>query len=198
MQRFSARQSVFFDESHTAPNDLRRKYGLSYKGLPAFYYVDKSAHGEGTGCSALCAISLDAMLSITTTTTRVDRDFFMHTLEFEVLPKMSPFPLPRSVLIMDNAPQHDHIEVQNLCQRYGVVCMFLPPYSYDFNPIEPCFHEAKQYVRNHWGLADGDTEERLRAGLANVGLNGSLPNYYRHCGYEIVREDHEWILLEQA
>ena len=29
IRRFSARQIVFFDETHVKPNDLRRKYGLS-------------------------------------------------------------------------------------------------------------------------------------------------------------------------
>jgi len=194
MMRFSSRQVAFFDETHTAPNDLRRKYGLSYKGLPAFYYVDRSAHGQGTGCTALCALSLFEIFSVTTSTAKIDNAFFIHTLEYEVLPKMSRYPLPNSVLILDNASQHNPVQVQLLCAQFGVLCLFLPPYSYDYNPIELCFHEAKFFIRSRWGLADGDTEERLYDALTKVGLtNESIAHYYMHCGYEVSQADIAWV-----
>ena len=39
ISRFDSRMLVFFDETHLAPNDIRRKYGLSFKNMPAFWYV---------------------------------------------------------------------------------------------------------------------------------------------------------------
>ncbi len=84
IRRFTARQIVFFDETHAKPNDLRRKYGLSLRGLPAFMYVNSSAHGVGTGTCGMCAISLRGMLSTTVTTERVNNLLFMQTLEHEV------------------------------------------------------------------------------------------------------------------
>lgn len=84
IQRFSARQLCFFDETHLSPNDVRRKYGLSMRGHPAFMHVFNSAHGVGTGTCGLCALSLRGMLSTTVTTARVDNDLLMHTLEHEV------------------------------------------------------------------------------------------------------------------
>ena len=85
IRRFSARQLVFFDETHVKPNDLRRKYGLSLRGLPAFMYFNNSSHGVGNGTCGICAISLRGMLSTTLTTLRVNNDLLMHTLEHEVL-----------------------------------------------------------------------------------------------------------------
>jgi hypothetical protein len=66
------------------PNDLRRKYGLSMRGLPAFMYVSNSAHGVGTGTCGLCALSLRGMLATTVTTERINNELLMHNLEHEV------------------------------------------------------------------------------------------------------------------
>lgn len=43
-----------------------------------------------------------------------------------------------------------------MCQENGVFALFLPPYSYDFNPIEQVFHAAKAYIRRRWGYADAN------------------------------------------
>ena len=104
---------------------------------------------------------------------------------------MSPFPAPESVLVMDNAPTHDHDAIHALCARFGVICVFLPPYSYDLNPIELSFHEAKQYIRRTFGLADDVVSGRLYVGLTSVTAEHAL-NYYIHCGYTITDNDRRW------
>jgi hypothetical protein len=45
---------------------LRRKYGVSFKGIPPFIYIDRSAHGFGRGCSGMCAMSIKGMISSVT------------------------------------------------------------------------------------------------------------------------------------
>ena len=81
--------------------------------------------------------------------------------------------------------------VHALCVRFGVVCVFLPPYSYDFNPIETSFHEGKQFIRRTWGLVDDVIAERLFAGLTSITAEHAV-NYYEHCGYMITAEDRQW------
>jgi hypothetical protein len=149
---FSARQLVFLDETHCKPNDLRRKYGLSMRGVPAFMYVNRSAHGIGNGCSGICAMSLRGMISVTIQQRMINQEVFMNTLVNEVLPQMNPYPMPESVLIMDNAATHNHEEVVECCRLVGVKAVFLPPYSYDFNPIEFAYHQFKQYIRDKWQM----------------------------------------------
>jgi phosphohistidine swiveling domain-containing protein len=183
--------SSFFDETHVKPADLRRKYGYSFRGVPAFMRVPFAGHGQGLGCCGLAAMALDGMLSITVTEQVVDHVLLIKVLEDEVLPHMSRFPAPRSVLVMDNASTHTHAAIVALCTQVGVVCVFLPPYSYDFNPIEPAFHQAKQYVRNAYGLADGVAADRLFEGLGSI-EGTSAVNYYIHCGYGVTQQDRDW------
>jgi transposase len=144
MAQFSARQIVFFDETHVKPAEVRRRYGYSPSGSPALMRVPGVTHGVGNACCAIAAMSIDGMLSITVTEENVTNDIVMACLRDEVLPQMASFPAPNSVLVMDNAPTHDHARVHQLCATFGVICIFLPPYSYDLSPIEPSFHEAKQ------------------------------------------------------
>jgi hypothetical protein len=36
-----------------------------------------------------------------------------------------------------------------MCTEAGVLLLFLPPYSPDFNPIEEAFHDLKDYIRHN-------------------------------------------------
>ena len=76
---------------------------------------------------------------------------------------MTPFPGPRSVLILDNARIHHAEEIEALVHYYGMFHVysvlvlahrqpgcrleFLPPYSPDYNPIEQAFSIIKSYLR---------------------------------------------------
>jgi transposase len=191
MQQYSARQLVFFDETHVKPTDLRRRYGYSYIGTPAFLKVPNARHGQGTPCCGLAAMALDGMMSISIKEGNVDGDVVFACLRDEVLPHMNPYPQEMSVLVMDNASTHDHARVHQLCAQSGVICIFLPPYSYDFNPIELAFHEAKQFVRTKYGLAGGVIRDRLLEGLQSVGAV-SAHNYFQHCRYTVTDMDREW------
>jgi hypothetical protein len=62
VREYSASQLVFYDETHTDPNNLRRNYGYSYEGIPAFMRVS-SYLGIDHSCSGLCALALDGMMS---------------------------------------------------------------------------------------------------------------------------------------
>ena len=56
---------------------------------------------------------------------------------------LNPFPGDRSVVVLDNASVHWDDRVRRLIEREGAILLYLPAYSYDFNPIEMAFNEAK-------------------------------------------------------
>ena len=184
---------MFFDESHANTKDFRRKYGLSLIGFPAFMRIFNAAHGQGPGFCGLVAMSLRGPISVSVVNHIVDHVLLMNVLEREVLPLMNRYPLPESVLVMDNAATHDHDAVHALCERFGVICVFLPPYSYDFNQIEPSFHQSKEYMRARYPLA---AQQHLAAHLfeafTSITKFDSI-SYYRHCGYVVDANDIAWI-----
>ncbi|KAF9261356.1 hypothetical protein L218DRAFT_870316, partial [Marasmius fiardii PR-910] len=63
------------------------------------------------------------------------------------LPTATPFPGPRSALLIDNARIHKHLELIELVQRHGCCIEFLLPYSPDYMPIELGFNVMKSHLR---------------------------------------------------
>jgi transposase len=45
---------------------------------------------------------------------------------------------------MDNASFHPPKKLKNLCRRHGVMLLFLPAYSPDYNPIEKTWANMKR------------------------------------------------------
>ena len=56
---------------------------------------------------------------------------------------------PNSIVIMDNCSIHHVQEVQDVFQQSGILSLFLPPYSPDFNPVEEAFSYIKGYMRKY-------------------------------------------------
>ncbi len=61
---------------------------------------------------------------------------FMEILEDEILPKML-YPQDNSILVLENVSTHNHDAIFAMAEACGVMILFLPPYSYDYKPLEP-------------------------------------------------------------
>jgi transposase len=184
---FSARQFVFCDETHCDSKQVRRKYGYASKGQPAFN-LNNNLHGSES-ISCIATLTIEGILS-TTMHDRVNANIFLETLENDILPLMQPFPLPRSVLILDNASVHNKITVCNLCQQFGVIVLFLPPYSFEL-----CFHIAKNYLRKHYPEDDANNPLHLKLHEA---LNNSITpeiahNLFKHCYIDVNEDDISYV-----
>lgn len=53
------------------------------------------------------------------------------------------------VVILDNLSTHKVRGVREAIEAAGARLLYLPPYSPDFNPIEPMGSKVKQILRNH-------------------------------------------------
>ena len=123
--------------------------------------------------SILPALSLDGILHLEV----LDHSF--SGKEFQdfvsgVLDRMQPWPLPNSVLIMDNASIHKVPGIREMVEeRYvsiystqiiliflksGMRLLYLPSYSPDLNPIEEAFSAIKAWLRSNHDYVLGETE----------------------------------------
>ena len=64
---------------------------------------------------------------------------------------------PGDVVILDNLSTHKIRGVREAIEAVGARLLYLPPYSPDFNPIEPMWSKIKQILRGH----DPRTENEL-------------------------------------
>ena len=71
-----------------------------------------------------------------------------------MLPYYTPYPRPRSILILDNASIYKLARLRDLYKEHGVLLIFLPPYLLDYNPIEATFKDLKAWIKRNYRLAE--------------------------------------------
>jgi transposase len=62
---------------------------------------------------------------------------------------------------MDNAPVHHGGRIAELCDRFDVLLVYLPPYSPDLNPIEKVFSVLKSQLKREQLLTGTDDDPAL-------------------------------------
>ena len=179
-------QLVFADESHFNRLTLRRPYAWAKRGDRASRYEFQF---RGSKYSILPALSLDGILHLEVVENAVTGAAFRCFVE-GLLPRMNKWPLPNSVLVVDNASIHKVAGICELVEEHGMRLMFLPSYSPNLNPIELSFSSIKAWLRANRDEVNQEMESK----------NGTVYNalwqvvysvtpekargWYKHCGYQ--------------
>jgi transposase len=61
---------------------------------------------------------------------------------------------------------------------------YLPPYSPDLSPLEPCWSKVKTALRKAKARTSGALESALETVLSTV-TAGDAQNWFMHCGYTV-------------
>ena len=144
-------QLVFMDESAANEHTMWRKRGYAAFGIRPVIKVPIKRSKRFSVLPAYCS---DGILCYHIHKGSINGVRFEWFLEQEVLPRCNPFPGPKSVIVMDNCSTHHGEEVKRLCEEKGVILLYLPPYSPDFNPIEEFFSVLKAWLKRHHELAE--------------------------------------------
>ena len=170
-------------------SDARRKYGYAKRGEPAFV-VRFNLRGQADGFSSIASMSTRGIETVTSYDTNtlgtINGEKFMHTLKHVIFPSMNRYGTgPRCVLGLDNASIHMKDEIYALAANFGILVYFLPPYSYDFDPIELLFHLAKAHTRKYYNAdadaVDGTLIQNFETSLFNCCDGDMAKNLFRKC-----------------
>ena len=179
-------QLVFADESHFNRLTLRRPYAWSKCGERASRH---ELQFRGAKYSILLALSLDGILHLEVVENAVTGDVFRRFIE-GLLPRMNKWPLPNSVLVIDNASIHKVAGIRELIKECGMRLMFLPAYSPDLNPIELAFSSIKAWLREKCDFVNQEmqNEEGTVYNALWQAVHSVTPEkasgWYKHCGYQ--------------
>ena len=174
---------VWVDETGCDMRDTMRLYGYSLIGQRAICH---HTYVRGKRVSTIAALSTNGIIAKDFLQGTCSGEEYFDFLRGSLIPQMLPFDgiNPNSILIMDNCSVHHTDEVTGLLQDSGILVLYLPPYSPDFNPIEETFSYVKHYLKEHDSVADafrGPTE-LLKAAFESV-----TPEYgnawITDCGY---------------
>ena len=86
------------------------------------------------------------------------------------------------IVIMDNLPSHKVPGVREAIESVGATLSYLPPYSPDFNPIEPSFSKVKAHLRKAAERTIDGLCRRIGEIACSFGVQ-ECANFFAHAGY---------------
>jgi len=86
------------------------------------------------------------------------------------------------IVLLDNLQAHKAPEVRACIEARGAFVKRLPPYSHDFNPIEPAWSLVKKRIRDYAPRTGADLRRVARA-ARHVVTPYHCRQYFAHAGY---------------
>jgi transposase len=156
---------------------MTRRFGRARPGERVHDAVPKN-HGKNiTLLGALSCQGIDAMMSVDGPT---DTAVFRAYIEQVLVPTLAP----GDVVVMDNLGAHKVKGVREAIEAVGARLLYLPPYSPDLSPIEPCWSKLKTALRAAKARTRETLEEALKSALDTI-TAADARGWFRHCGYAL-------------
>lgn len=174
-------QLVFVDETSMDGRSAVRPYAWSAIGTPAIVNIPFQ---RGQRTSTLAAYNESGFIAWKHTTGTFSRQRFHDAFVSTILPHLNTFPMPNSIVIMDNAKIHMYKELEEVIESKGALLFYLPPYSPHINPIENAFALLKAYVTNYANLAFRYEPQLVLDVALPLCTRNTLPvSLIERCGY---------------
>ena len=187
-------QLVFVDETSKDARASLRQHAWSLRGTPAIVSLP---FARGKRVSALAAFNHSGFVAWGYTPDTFTRFTFHKTFVEKILPHLNKWPLPNSIVVIDNSRIHMYKEFQEAVQSRGAVLVFLPPYCPQFNPIETGFANLKHWIQRYAHLVFGQCSQRaLDVAFECCISDQNTPiNLMAHSGYDRSSLDESIIAL---
>jgi transposase len=156
---------------------MTRRYGRAPRGERVVGAVPQNYGANVTMLAALSWQGVEAVMPIDGAT---DAEVFRAYVEHVLCPTL----VPGDIVVMDNLRAHKVAGIREHIEAHGAQLIYLPPYSPDLSPIEPCWSKLKTLLR----AAQARTREALDAAIEHV-LAAVTPSdargWFQHCGYAL-------------
>jgi transposase len=165
---------VFIDETSTN-TAMTRRYARAPRGERAV----GSAPRNYDSSSLVCALSLEGIGEAMVVEGAIDGAAFEVYLNKLLCPSLKP----GQVVVLDNLSVHKGKKVGKLIEAVGCSVRYLPPYSPDYSPIEPCFSKVKEALRAAEARTDDELLDAIGEALQEV-TSSDASGWFAHCGYQ--------------
>jgi transposase len=168
------RRLVFVDESgaHLA---MGRSHAWVRRGEE---YVEARPVNWGRNLTLIGAIRQDRWVTLSTRWQAVTTATFIVWVRDRLAPRLRR----GDVVVLDNLRAHTAPAVRRWIERRGAQLRFLPPYSYDFNPIEAAWALVKKRIRSY-GPRTPDALRRVARAARHAVEPRHLQQWFAHAGY---------------
>jgi len=128
----------------------------------------------------ICAIRHDGVFAPMILDGAMDEGAFLAYLEQNLLPALSA----DDVVVMDNLSTHKTEAVAKAFSAAGRKCLYLPPYSPDYNPIENMWSKAKASIRRTGARTLHGLMYAMAEALENI-TPQDCRGYFKNAGYSL-------------
>ena len=128
----------------------------------------------------LGAVRRDAVAVVATIPQATDAPTFLTFIRHGLAPTLKQ----GDVVVMDNLSAHKPKAVREVIEQVGARLVYLPPYSPDLSPIEPCWSKAKSILRTLAARTAQTVSEAVTTAFAMI-TPADLHGCFRHCGYPL-------------
>jgi transposase len=156
---------------------MTRLYGRAPPGERVRGHVPQN---YGQNVTMLGALGVQGLHAVMTVEGATDTDVF-RTYVTQVL---GPTLMPGDIVVMDNLRAHKAVGIQQAIARRGARLLYLPPYSPDLAPIEPCWSKVKTALRQAKARTRAALDTAIRVALNTVTASDAH-GWFRHCGYAL-------------
>jgi transposase len=136
--------------------------------------------GSWRRVTLLGALGLDGVVAMMSVEAATSTPVFLAFLDHVLVPELAR--RPGATVIMDNLAPHKAEAVRERIEGAGLKLRFLPRYSPDLSPIEPCWSKIKALLRA--GEARSvEALDRELPGIPSAVSAQDARDWFRHCGY---------------
>ena len=167
---------VFLDENGIDTR-LTRSHARAVRGERA---VGKVPWGHWQRLTVLGALGLDGVTASMSIAAATNTAVFLAFVEQVLIPALHG--RPNAIVMMDNLPAHKAARVRAAFEAAEIKYRYLPAYSPDLNPIEPCWSKLKQWLRAKAARSLEVLETELGPALATI-TTQDAQGWFRLCGY---------------
>ena len=142
--------------------------------------VSRAPAGRYERLTLLGGIGLTGLRALMTIPAFTNEAVFRAFVEQVLVPELRP----GQVVVIDNLAAHKRPAVREAIEGAGCRLMFLPRYSPEWNPIEPCWSKMKSFLRTRGAR----TLDRLEAAVVDAMDTITAQDargWFQHCGYRI-------------
>ena len=154
---------------------MTRLYGRAPRGQRVIEYTPA---GHWCTTTLLGAVRWDRFEAPLVIEGAMDSVVFLGYVERMLVPTLHP----GDVVVMDNLSPHKTLGVQEAIAAAGDTVRYLPPYSPDFNPIEPMWSKVKQHLRSAAARTSSRLVNAVGAAMRSVPPE-ACRGFFPGCGY---------------
>jgi transposase len=174
MRRQDPTRLVFLDEA-----GANLAMGRSHVWVPrGEEYVEPRPMNWGDNLTLVGAIRRDGWVTLNTKWRAMNRRAFIDWVRRRLAPRLRV----GDIVVLDNLQAHKAPEVRFFIEQRGASVKPLPPYSHDFNPIEPAWALVKRRIRDYEPRT-GTALRRVARAARHVVTPYHCRQYFVHAGY---------------